>query len=687
MRYGISLITSLSLVVASAVAMAQNIGPKIEPDRAGGGGAGENRVALIIGNGAYKESPLFNPVNDASDLATALEKRGFRVLLRENVGERGLKEAVDQFASYLKRGGVGLFFFAGHGVQINGQNYLVPVDVSFTSEAEVSYKAVAAEYVLARRAEAGNRANIVVLDACRDNPFQPARSAKKGLAQMSVGRNEKGTYIAYATSPGSTASDGQGRNGVYTNHLLRSLDESDSDIDKVFGRVRAWVVQDTDGTQVPWTTTSLIDNFYFDPKESLLAMRRPAAAPVIRQEPVAVSRPYDAAAEREFWARVEHSQNSQDYRTYLDKFPSGPNAAFARFRLKRFEGAAQTALGSAPGTVPGASERQRPAAAASAPQIAATPAAGTSPQLAVLAPPREPASLALPALPKAAAQTDVLPPGAVFRDCAECPELITVTPGQFVMGMAPGSPGYDPDAGPAHTVRIGSAYAVGKFEVTRAQFAAFVRDAAYTVRAKGCNTIRGGRFHLDPRANWQSPGFAQTDSDPVVCVSWNDAKAYVGWLSRKSGKSYRLPSEAEWEFAARGGSDTMQYWPEGVASACRHASIADQSITKAVPGVKGFPCADGHEFTAPVGRFLPNQFGLYDMLGNVWEWTEDCWNEGYKGAPADGSSWIQGACTERVFRGGSWSSKPAVVHTAYRDRENVDDRHDNLGFRVARPLP
>ena len=683
MRDRISLIASLFFIVASAVAMAQNPASRTETDRASGGAAREHRIALIIGNASYKDSPLFNPANDASDLAAALERRGFHVLLRENVGERGLKEAVDQFASHLKRGGVGLFFFAGHGVQINGQNFLVPVDVSFTSEAEISYKAVAAEYVLARMAEAGNRTNIVVLDACRDNPFQPARSAKKGLAQMSVGRNEKGTYIAYATSPGSTAADGRGRNGAYTNHLLRSLDERDSDIDKVFGRVRAWVVQDTDGAQVPWTTSSLIDNFYFDPKESLAAVQRPGTPPAIRQEPVAPARPFDAAAERELWARVEHSRNAQDYRQYLDKFPSGPNAAFARFRLKRFEAEGQTAGASAPSTAtaPAGTARQRPAPSASAPQEAPTPAAEAATQLATIAPSREPATATTAALPAQASA------GSVFRDCAECPEMVVLAPGQFVMGAAPGSPGYDPDAGPAHPVRIGSAFAVGKFEVTRTQFAAFARDAAHVVRPGGCNTIRGGRFHLDPRANWQSPGFAQTENDPVVCVSWNDAKAYAGWLSRKSGISYRLLSESEWEYAARAGLDTTQYWPEGAAAACRHASVADQSIAKAVPGLKGFPCADGHPFTAPAGRFLPNRFGLHDMLGNVWEWTEDCWNESYNGAPADGSSWIKGACSERVFRGGSWNSKPAVVHAAYRDRENVNDRHDNLGFRVARALP
>jgi uncharacterized caspase-like protein len=183
-------------------------------------------------------------------------------LVRENVGERGLKEAVDVFAKHLKKGGIGLFFFAGHGVQLKDQNFLLPVDVGFESEADVSFKSVSAEYVLSRMAEAGNRINIVILDACRNNPLQQSRKTiSKGLGVMNVGRAEKGTFIAYATSPGSTAADGTGRNGLYTKHLLRSLETQDSDIDRVFGRVRTGVVQDTNGEQVPWTSSSVIGNF------------------------------------------------------------------------------------------------------------------------------------------------------------------------------------------------------------------------------------------------------------------------------------------------------------------------------------------------------------------------------------------------------------------------------------------
>jgi hypothetical protein len=171
----------LMLAFATSAVMAQDrSGAKASPQ--------EPRVALVIGNSDYRSAPLDNPANDASDLAAALEKQGFNVLVRENVGERGLKEAVDVFAKHLKKGGIGLFFFAGHGVQLKDQNFLLPVDVGFESEADVSFKSVSAEYVLSRMAEAGNRINIVILDACRNNPLQLSRKTiNKGLGVMNVG--------------------------------------------------------------------------------------------------------------------------------------------------------------------------------------------------------------------------------------------------------------------------------------------------------------------------------------------------------------------------------------------------------------------------------------------------------------------------------------------------------------------
>ncbi len=625
----------------------------------------EARVALIIGNSTYKTAPLANPANDAADLAHALERKGFKVLVRENVSERGLKEAVDTFSKHLRKGGVGLFFFAGHGIQLKEQNFLIPIDVGFDSEADLTFKSISAEYVLSLMAEAGNRVNVVILDACRNNPFQQAkRSISRGLGVMNVGRAERGTFIAYATSPGATAADGEGRNGLYTKYLLQSLDVADSDIDKVFGRVRGAVVQETNGEQVPWTSSSMVGNFYFDPTQDSAAARVPVpvlkANPETEQEQPVVK--YDPVQERSFWERIKDSRNAIDFKAYLERFSSGPRAAYARWMIQKYGTGSPTEVASlAPAQNPIVVPAAPPLPARIEPPPAAASAAGTR-----------------------TGGADAPGPGTEFRDCPECPPMVMLPAGNFVMGSGDEDLLAEPDEQPAHRVQVTAPFAIGKFEVTRGQYAAFVRDTGRPPMP-GCNSTRSGRFLNNPKASWQNPGFAQLDSEPVVCVSWDDAQAYVAWLSRKTGKQYRLPSEAEWEYAARGGTAGSRYWADGsAANACKYASVADSAFKAMSRGMQSFPCADGYAHTAPVGRFAPNALGLHDMLGNVWEWVEDCWNQGYAGASSQSGARSTGTCDIRVFRGGAWNSKPATVRAAYRDRDTKDERHENLGFRVVR---
>lgn len=627
----------------------------------------EARVALIIGNSTYKAAPLSNPANDAADLAYALERKGFTVLVRENVSERGLKEAVEVFANHLKKGGVGLFFFAGHGIQLKDQNYLLPIDLGFDSEADIAFKSVSAEYVLSLMAEAGNRVNIVILDACRNNPFQQAkRSVSKGLGVMNVGRAEKGTFIAYATSPGATAADGEGRNGLYTKYLLQSLDGDDSDIDKVFGRVRSAVVHETNGNQVPWISSSIIGNFHFDTAQDTIAAHAPAsrlsASPESDRIPPAAQ--YDPVQERNYWERIKNSKSVTDFKAYLERFPSGPRAAYSRWMAMKFAGGNPIEL------------------AMREPQhiALAIPSAPSPPLNGDLAPLKS--SGASSGAPVGGA--DQAGPGTEFRDCPECPQMVSLPAGSYQMGSGPDDPYSEPDEQPPHRIQLTAPFAIGKFEITRGQYAAFVRDTGRG-HTPGCNSTQGGRFFNNPKATWQNPGFRQQDDDPVVCVSWDDAKAYVAWLSRKSGKAYRLPNEAEWEYAARGGTTGSRYWADGsAANACKFASVADGAYKSIARGMQVFPCTDGYAHTAPVGRYAPNAFGLHDMLGNVWEWVEDCWNPGYANAPGQAEPRLTGTCDVRVFRGGAWNSKPATVRATYRDRDSKDERHENLGFRVAR---
>jgi len=191
-----------------------------------------------------------------------------------------------------------------------------------------------------------------------------------------------------------------------------------------------------------------------------------------------------------------------------------------------------------------------------------------------------------------------------------------------------------------------------------------------------------------PQASFRQPGFEITGSHPVVCISWHDAQAYVAWLSAKTGHVYRLPTEAEWEYAARAGTTTARYASDDPAEFCRYTNVADLDYGEQHPGDSGanLPCRDGHVFTSPVGSFPPNQFGLYDMLGNVMDWNEDCWNVNYNGAPTDGTAWQSGDCGRRVVRGGSWDADLSGVRSANRRGPPTSYRNTTLGFRVARTL-
>jgi uncharacterized caspase-like protein len=225
--------------------------------------SGERRVALVIGNNAYKVGPLVNPVNDADDIAKALERSGFRTIVRKDAGQREIRAAIREFQREMLKSDVGLFYFAGHGLQIRGTNFLVPVDADLQSEADAEDQSVDANFVVRVLEEAQAKVGIVILDACRNNPLpRSVRAPIQGLAQMNAAT---GTLIAFATAPGSTASDGTGteRNGVYAKHLLQSLEHDDSDVLKVFQRTRAAVVKETKGRQIPWESTSLMGDFRF----------------------------------------------------------------------------------------------------------------------------------------------------------------------------------------------------------------------------------------------------------------------------------------------------------------------------------------------------------------------------------------------------------------------------------------
>jgi hypothetical protein len=293
-------IAALCFVLLAELAPAQEFG-------------NEQKIALVIGNARYPGAPLRNPVNDARAMSDKLERLGFQVTLLENADNRDMARAVGAFGAAITRGGVGLFYYAGHGMQVRGRNFLVPVDARIESEASVLVEAIEADSVLEQMAAAGNRLNIVILDACRNNPFERRfRGSSAGLAQTEA---PTGSLIAYATAPGKVASDGDGENGLYTGELLRVLEEPGLKVEDVFKRVRARVAAATNNQQVPWEASSLTGDFYFGARTSQAnATGQHKTAEVI------------------FWESIQGSTNPADYRAYLEAFPNGVFAPLARVR-------------------------------------------------------------------------------------------------------------------------------------------------------------------------------------------------------------------------------------------------------------------------------------------------------------------------------------------------------------------
>lgn len=268
-----------------------------------------------------------------------------------------------------------------------------------------------------------------------------------------------------------------------------------------------------------------------------------------------------------------------------------------------------------------------------------------------------------------------------FKDDEHGPEMVVVPAGSFTMG-SPASEerwsGYDGREEPQHSVTLSRPVAVGRHAITRGQFAAFVNNTDHKTEG-GAYVWKGDKYELDPKGSWRSPGFAQDDSHPVVCVNWDDANAYAAWLSDRTGKAYRLLTEAEREYVARAGTTTPFWWGSSITP--KQANY-DGNYTYA-GGSKG----DWRKATVPVGSFVANPWGLFNVHGNVWEWCEDVWHDNYNGAPTDGSAWLQGGDgSRRVVRGGSWVSIPVNLRSAFRLGSTTVVRFYILGFRLGRTL-
>jgi formylglycine-generating enzyme required for sulfatase activity len=284
----------------------------------------------------------------------------------------------------------------------------------------------------------------------------------------------------------------------------------------------------------------------------------------------------------------------------------------------------------------------------------------------------------------------------VIRDCPTCPDVVVVPAGKFTMGTSVGADEVDDDSGesPQLDVTIEKSFGLGKTEVTTQQFIEFVTQSGYKVEP-GCR-LWNTRWLTDPKSDFRGAGQmrAPKPTAPVVCVGWNDAKAYAAWLSKKTGKTYRLPSETEWEYAARAGTTTARYYGAtstediSITLACDNANVYDVSAQGEYQLPQPYArCKDGFGDLAPVASYKPNAFGLYDMIGNVSEWVEDCYTSSTFGRAPDQRAWTwQGGCEAKVLRGGSWISRPADARSAKREHAPSNSKTTYVGFRIARDV-
>jgi formylglycine-generating enzyme required for sulfatase activity len=377
--------------------------------------------------------------------------------------------------------------------------------------------------------------------------------------------------------------------------------------------------------------------------------------------PAAASTPPPATttsqAEIVLWKSIENSANLADFQSYLDQYPQGAFAVLARRHLAEADAKAEESRWRS--IEPNRNIANLRSYLAQYPQG----------QFSALA--------QRYLLEKTAASAETV---AEYTEKS----LIKIPAGSFQMGSAASENDRLQVEGPVHTVAVHS-FLLSKYLVTRAEFSSFLEAAAYKMGGSNCveQEFKSGEG-ANNDGNWRHPGFLQSDRDPVVCIGWNDAQAYVEWLSLKTRHHYRLMTEAEYEYAARAGSTTARYWGEIPDQACDYANVADLSF-RGISATSVHNCDDHSEYTAPVGSYKPNGFDLYDMLGNVWEWTQDCYHDNYNGAPIDGSAWTSGDCQKRVIRGGSWNSPPTFVRVSARSGDGLLAVRSNvIGFRLAR---
>ena len=568
---GVALLTLLS---ATVTAFGQNVPAEIP-----------RRVALVIGNGSYPQSPVGSLPADARAFADVLRDDGFDVVYAENARRAEMEAAIGVFTRKLGWGVTAVVYYGGHAVQYQDRNFLLAIDSKIATEADVRTEGIDIDLILDPLIVSRPAGCVVILDAARKNSWQQIVSGRvRGLAHQPP---IQGLTVIYPVAAGEVVGDVPRSANLFAVELIKSVKVPGLSFKEVFRRVRTAVAQATRDQQIPSESSPSPDDLVIS------STRKPAATPA---QPVRAADPVELG----FWDTIKGSDNPADFKAYLDSYPDGPFAVIARARLEQIEAKAAT---------------------------------------------RTPAPAPPPAAPQPPAASQPAASQAAIRDCPQCPEIVLIAAGAFEMGS---TEMFDFEA-PVHQVSIRKPFYIGRREVTFEEWDACLAEA-------GCKQ----------RPDDRGLGRARR---PAIDLDWDDAKGYTAWLSQKTGHTYRLPTESEWEYVARAGSTTTYPWGKTVdKDKANCIGCTTDPLKKAVD----------------TGSFKPNAFGIYDMTGNAAEWVEDCWNDNYRGAPADGSAWTKPQCRERVLRGGSFNNDPRYLRSAARFKYDHDVRFYTNGFRVVR---
>lgn len=553
----IGLISFISILTINAQPLKKSVSPVFSP---------KERSALIIGNSDYDSIPLRNPVNDARLINDSLRAVGFKTAVKENLTLAQMKAAIRSFASALPKGGVGLFYFAGHGVQINGRNFLIPTDFD-QAESDVAKQSLEVDELL-KSITGQSGLNIVILDACRNKPDEFWASDKKGLAEIL--NAPIGTLIAFSTAPGRTAPDGLGKNSPYSEALAGNLLLRPSRLEDVFIRTRIQVDSKTSGKQTPWENSSINTTFYFT--EDILSEIPDAKIPPI------ISDSLGRLSDLTFAVPMLNETGYQ--MSTVKKVVSYFMENNIRLEMAQIRGG-RFLMG-----------------------------------------------------------TNWAEIEKAYSDSINHKDALTRETIAAEM--------------PQHQVNI-AGFFMSKYEITQAQWQAVMGNLPDDIPQK----FRGESF-------------------PVINISWHKANEFCQKLSLLTGKTYRLPTEAEWEYAAKAGTDA----PFGFGQSINSNLANFRATVPYLSAAKG----EYREKLIAVGSLNAlNGFGLADMHGNVWEWTADNWSDDYNNARTNGSAWMTNAQDYRLYRvirGGSWDSIGNNCRSTHRRKQPQTYGSEKIGFRV-----